>query len=162
MNKELLDASESYRKILKYATSIKQRYDKAKSLNLDSTSKFYRAYLEIAFRNEVMSEIVRFIQDMSENVSYPKCVEDASCFIVNRIDQYPECDKEEYSEYLNAALKLPDCKHKMKIFCDSMDVFTNYEVETEKLLFTQTVDMIACGMDLLISIREHICSVSRN
>lgn len=161
MSKELLDTSESYQKILKYAASIKQRCDKAKSLHLDNTSEFYRAYREIVYRNEVMTETVQFIRNMSSAVSYPKCVEDASCFVVNRIDRYPECDGEEYSEYLGAALKLPDCKHKMQIFCDSMDVFTNYKPETEEILFNQTVDMIACGVDLLMSIREHICSVNR-
>lgn len=161
MDERLLGTSKGYRKILRYAEEIKQRYQKAKSLNLDSTSKFYRAYQEIAFRYEVLDETIQFIQDMSMDVSYPKCVEDASCFIVNRIDRYPECDKGEYSEYIDAALKLPDCKQKMKNFCESMDVFTDYEVESEKLLFNQSVDMLACGIDLLMSIREHICSLTK-
>lgn len=42
-----------------------------------------------------------------------------------------------------------------------MDVFTNYKVTSEELLFQQTVDMIARGIELTLSVREHICRIEK-
>lgn len=161
MNEALLNSSAQYQKLLTLSLGMRERYEKASTLNLDATSKHYRAFLEISFRNKVFEDTARYIEKLSDNLLYPGCVSEASEFIMNVLNSYPDFDKENYSEYLDAALKLPDCKERMDIFCNSMQVFTDYKVTSDELLFSQTVNMIICGLSLLMSVREHICSVSR-
>lgn len=161
MNEALLNASEQYQRLVTLSAGMQERYTKATALNLDISSRHYRAFAEIEFRNKVFSETARYIEKLSDNLSYPDCVSDASTFTMNILNSYPDFDKENHSEYLGAALKLPDCKERMEIFCNSMQVFTDYEVTSDELLFTQTVNMIICGLSLLMSVREHICSVGR-
>lgn len=161
MNETLLNASAQYQRLLTLSAGMQERYTKATALKLDATSKHYRAFAEIEFRNKVFIESARYIEKLSDNLSYPDCVADASKFIMDILNSYPDFDKENHSEYLGAALKLPDCKERMEVFCNAMQVFTDYEVTSDELLFTQTVNMITCGLSLLLSVREHICSVGR-
>ena len=161
MNDVILCSTVEYRKLYEKAKNMHKRYNKARALHLDATSKFYKAYMEISFRYEALIKTVQYIRKMSSEVVYPDCVANASIFIMDILNSHPDCDGEDYSEYLEAALKLPDCRRRMNDFCNAMDVFTNYKITSEELLFQQSVDMIARGIDLMLSIREHICPVER-
>ena len=161
MNAERLNTSYEYQKLWIKSENMQKRYNKAEALHLDAASKFYKAYMEISFRYEALIKTVQYIRKMSSEVEYPDCVANASIFIMNILNSHPDCDGEDYSEYLEAALKLPDCRRRMNDFCNAMDVFTNYKVTSKELLFQQSVNMIARGIDLMLSVREHICPVER-
>ena len=161
MNDIILCSAVEYRKLCVKAKNMQKRYNKAEALHLDVASKFYKAYMEISFRYEALNKTVQYIRKMSSEVVYPECVANASAFIIDILISHPECDGEDYSEYLEAALKLPDCRRRMNDFCNAMDAFTNYKVTSKELLFQQSVNMIARGIDLMLSVREHICPVER-
>ena len=161
VNDVILCSSVKYRKLCEKAKNMQKRYNKARALRLDVASKFYKAYMEISFRYEALTKAVQYIRKMSSEVKYPDCVANASIFIMDILNSHPECDGEDYSEYLEAALKLPDCRRRMDDFCNAMDVFTNYKVTSEELLFHQSVNMIARGIDLMLSVREHICRIEK-
>ena len=119
MNDVILCSAVEYRKLYEKAKNMHKRYNKARALHLDATSKFYKAYMEISFRYEALIKTVQYIRKMSSEVVYPDCVANASIFIMDILNSHPDCDGEDYSEYLEAALKLPDCRRRMNDFCNA-------------------------------------------
>ena len=161
MNDVILCSSVKYRKLCEKAKNMQKRYNKARALHLNAASKFYKAYMEISFRYEALTKAVQYIRKMSSEVKYPDCVANASIFIMDILNSHPECDGEDYSEYLEAALKLPDCRRRMDDFCNAMDVFTNYKVTSEELLFQQSVNMIARGCRCECRTIKHFIRISK-